>query len=157
MKICTSCKESKNLKEFNRDRKRKDGLSIYCRLCGSVKAKAWVAANKEKHKAACAKWYANNKEARYRTWTKHHYKKNYGISYEDFVELLNKQKGLCAICSDVLVLMGDKSNTKAVMDHCHTTGKIRQVLCSRCNWGLGKFKDSAKLLRLAAAYLEKHH
>ena len=104
-----------------------------------------------------AKWYAKSKHKRHRTWTKHHYKKYYGITYEEYVDIFNKQEGKCAICDVTMDLLGKVYNEKACMDHCHTTGKIREVLCNRCNWGLGKFMDSPDLLRKAASYLEKHN
>ena len=58
------------------------------------------------------------------------------------------QGGLCAIC-------GRKQPEKwLAVDHDHETGVIRGLLCSRCNSGLGQFKDNPDRLRLAADYLE---
>lgn len=53
--------------------------------------------------------------------------------------------GECTIC-------GDKTN-KLVVDHCHTTNRVRGILCSECNLGLGKFKDDPQLLEFARIYL----
>jgi hypothetical protein len=61
-------------------------------------------------------------------------------------ELMEKQNGKCAICSIEL--------DKPVLDHDHTTGYVRAVLCEHCNKGLGHMRDNPELLRLAAAYLE---
>ena len=55
------------------------------------------------------------------------------------------QKGLCAICHTPL--------RKPQTDHCHATGLIRGLLCSRCNRALGRFRDSIALLQASAAYL----
>ena len=50
------------------------------------------------------------------------------------------------------------SNPKAFpfVDHCHTTNKVRGILCAACNFGIGKFKDSTALLYLAIDYLKKN-
>lgn len=56
-----------------------------------------------------------------------------------------KENASCAICS---------STDRLVIDHCHATGVVRGVLCSECNLGVGKFRDSPDLLRNAAHYLE---
>jgi hypothetical protein len=64
-----------------------------------------------------------------------------------------EQNGKCAICSI------HKSNTKydtLCVDHCHQTGKVRQLLCTRCNSGIGHLQDSVTLLRRAVDYLSKH-
>ena len=106
------------------------------------------------------------KNAQMREWTSRnkdkvkHYdlKKNFGISLEQYGEMHEAQCGQCAICSCQGTAFGGdngKSTTLAV-DHDHETGAIRQLLCSRCNQGLGYFKDSVDLLEKASAYLRKH-
>ena len=59
-------------------------------------------------------------------------------------QLLSDQNGLCAIC---------KSSTNLVVDHDHSTGKVRGILCRNCNIGLGMMKDSPDILRAASLYL----
>lgn len=72
----------------------------------------------------------------------------YGISQEQYNALFNEQKGACAICSE-------HPETRCLdVDHKHGTTKVRGLLCSRCNTGLGLFMDSPELLREAAFYLE---
>jgi len=75
----------------------------------------------------------------------------YGISPEEFDELVALQEGQCAICR------GDEPGGKGNwhVDHDHETGRIRGLLCGDCNLGLGKFRDRPDLLELAAAYLRR--
>lgn len=78
-------------------------------------------------------------------------KKNYGLSLEDYMNLYVSQNGRCAICKE-------PENTfkrKLHVDHCHKTGTIRGLLCTRCNPGLGYFQDSLVLLEAACEYLKK--
>lgn len=76
--------------------------------------------------------------------------KNYGITKEEYETKLKAQNYSCYLCKT-------KIGTKALaVDHCHGTGKVRDLLCSPCNQGLGLFKDNPQLLRLAAEYIEKH-
>ena len=78
------------------------------------------------------------------------YKKKYGISIQEYDELLAAQGGCCKICGT------DTPNGQGrfVIDHNHTTGEIRGLLCSTCNTGLGNFFDNPQFLKNAATYLE---
>lgn len=84
-------------------------------------------------------------------------KKMYGITLQEYENLLAKQNGVCAIC-------GGKETTKSndgfprrmPVDHDHATGKIRGLLCTQCNRGLGMFGENRNRLLAAAAYVEKH-
>lgn len=80
-------------------------------------------------------------------------RKNYNIPFEASGPLLEQAaNGNCDICDSKLIL---KKNGYAV-DHCHTTGKIRGVLCAMCNTGIGHFKDNKEFLNKAIIYLEKY-
>lgn len=73
----------------------------------------------------------------------------YGVNEEAFQERLKQQNGCCAICSEPF-------NRTPHIDHNHTTGRMRALLCFRCNTGLGHFKDSIELLQNAQVYLQQH-
>lgn len=81
----------------------------------------------------------------------------FGITLEQYNELLESQNHRCAICNEKenIIHHGTKEVIKLSVDHCHTTKKIRGLLCSRCNFGIGYFKDSIELLGNAIKYLEK--
>lgn len=76
--------------------------------------------------------------------------KTYGLSYEEYHQRLEQQGGGCALCGAVM------KDRHLAVDHCHSSGKVRDILCTACNSGLGHFKDSPELLRRAADYLERH-
>jgi hypothetical protein len=76
--------------------------------------------------------------------------KKYGLTEEEYTVLLISQNNLCAICCK------DKESKRDWhVDHCHTTGKVRGILCHHCNLGLGNFKDNKGYLENAIAYLSK--
>jgi len=83
-------------------------------------------------------------------------KRAYGITWEDYCGMLDAQGGVCAICKDP-----DSGNIrtsgKLFVDHCHSTNKVRGLLCSRCNHGLGHFRDDLQLLVNAMSYLQTHN
>jgi NMD protein affecting ribosome stability and mRNA decay len=111
------------------------------------RAKNWVEENPEKRKAAANKYAKNNPE-RLRN---NALKSQYGITLEEFNRMKSDQQNRCGICGS------EFKNTKHThLDHCHTTGKIRAILCGSCNKGLGHFKDSVLNLLSAARYLIKH-
>lgn len=107
--------------------------------------------------------YANNPELRNRDrenskkWRKNNPRKHknqrlamYGITVDDFEKIFKEQNKSCAICG-----YSDLTNSKffPVVDHCHDTGIVRGLLCMNCNNGLGKFRDSCRLLQNAIEYL----
>lgn len=75
---------------------------------------------------------------------------SYGISEYDYNRILKEQNDVCKICGGV-----SKDGKPLHVDHCHKTGRIRGLLCSLCNLGLGAFRDSSELLILASRYLLK--
>jgi hypothetical protein len=80
------------------------------------------------------------------------YKRRYGITIEQFDQMVADQDGRCAICRE-----GFKPAKKKLavhVDHCHKTQFVRGILCARCNLGLGLFKDSAEFLQKAIDYLK---
>jgi hypothetical protein len=78
--------------------------------------------------------------------------RKYGLTLEARDAMIASQGGRCAICPNVL----DVSKPKGChVDHDHKTGKVRGLLCSGCNLGLGHFRDDPALLRIAASYLER--
>lgn len=83
-----------------------------------------------------------------------HILRQYGITIADFERMRQEQGGCCAVCgrSD----SADKRGYRLHVDHCHATGKVRGLLCSNCNLGIGKFGDKPELLDAALQYVRKH-
>lgn len=83
---------------------------------------------------------------------RHNLKANYGLTPEDYEAMVLAQNNKCAICdSEHLSAYG-----RFHIDHCHTTGKVRGLLCTRCNTGIGMLGDSIGIVTRALAYLTEH-
>lgn len=80
--------------------------------------------------------------------------RTFGISHAEYAELHKKQNGLCAICFKPETATRNGKVKSLAVDHCHDTGKIRGLLCSDCNTGIGKLKESEKILISAIQYLK---
>jgi hypothetical protein len=81
--------------------------------------------------------------------------KRYGITYEQYTEMLESQAEQCAICGSKCA-NNARTSGKLFVDHCHTSGAVRGLLCSKCNHGLGLFNDDIDRLRSAINYLERN-
>ena len=83
-------------------------------------------------------------------------KNRYGITYKHYEYMANQQGDICAICNNEETMISHHSGKvqRLAVDHCHSTGKIRGLLCSKCNTALGGFKDNIDLLKQAIIYLE---
>lgn len=76
--------------------------------------------------------------------------KLYGLSKSDYENMLKSQDFKCEIC-------GTDISSKSHVDHCHETGVVRALLCSRCNQAIGLLGEDLKVLSSAINYIEKHH
>lgn len=137
--------------------------------------KEWQKNNRDKLKKNSRTYYERNKEKvlamqklknqkdpykRYLTNLKSDLKKR-GVTVDEYYTMLKKQKGLCAICKkQESSSPGKKSkwtNTQRLsVDHCHKTKKVRGLLCSNCNRGIGYLKDDIKILSKAISYLKNN-
>jgi len=69
--------------------------------------------------------------------------------------MLFKQDGCCAICGIHHTIIHEKTGKALHVDHCHTTGKVRGLLCFTCNSAIGKFKDNIDIIQSAIIYLKQ--
>lgn len=99
-----------------------------CKVCKRITALAWYHSNLER---------ANDTKLR----------RIYGLTSACLQRMLEEQNNMCAICGTHV--------TRGHVDHCHSTGKVRGILCNHCNIGLGHFKDSPAALQAAIQYLTK--
>ena len=99
------------------------------------------------HRERVTEWGRNNPDRR-----KHYaLKRKFGITLDQYNEILEKQEGKCAICrSD-----GCTTGRRLAVDHCHETGYIRGLLCKNCNLMLGHAKDSNSILETALIYINE--
>ena len=122
-----------------------------CIPCNNAYQREWRAKNPSSAKASADKYKDSPKGKQNNR--KQHLKNTYGLSPDEFEEMLVTQGNRCWICHRQFT--GTNSSTlSACVDHCHGTGKIRGLLCRSCNGALGGFRDNPALLTRAIAYLE---
>ena len=135
MKQCGKCKQSLELGSFGIDRRYNKPRS-YCKKCACLKEKEYRKINPDKIRAS-------------------NIKHTYKVSLDEAYKLMSVSN--CLICSVELTKAKKnvRNKTDQVVDHCHETGKVRGVLCSGCNLGLGHFNDDTNKLENAIKYINK--
>lgn len=116
----------------------------------NAEMKAWRLANPEKVREAQRK--TNARPERKAAVRERHLHQKYGLSSADVEARILAQHGLCAVCNEP----PPAEKPTLHVDHDHTTGKVRGMLCYACNLSIGKMGDSALRLRAAADYLDAH-
>ena len=112
--------------------------------------KEYYEKNKEQIATYVKKYREENKEEITIKKEEYRLKSKYGITLTEKNVLLQKQNNKCKIC------LVEFSNITPNIDHCHTTNKVRGLLCTRCNTGLGQFRDDAETLTKAINYLQEN-
>lgn len=135
MKRCTKCGVTKELELFPRCHAMKDGKHSWCKACHSKKACEW------QRTANPARVKQNKRSSELM--------RVYGLTELDYQQLLDKQSGGCALCGEPCA-----TGKNLAVDHCHTTGRIRGLLCLVCNTALGKLGDTPERLRVVLNYVE---
>lgn len=121
----------------------------------------WNAENKQLKKELKAKWDAANPERRKEHmdrlreknpnyFSDRHLHYTYGITGETYAGMVLEQGNLCAACGTPA---SETQRKKLFVDHCHTTGKIRGLLCQKCNTALGMVEDDVTRLAALISYL----
>lgn len=150
MKSCTGCQQTKPKSDFYKDAVKKDGYKNKCKTCQAAREKAWSESHKASVSAYGREYYRKNKEVYILRARVRSLKKNYNLTLGDYAHMLQSQDFVCAAC---------KTNNPGgkgtfVVDHCHTSGAVRGLLCNKCNLVLGTVKDSSAHLHHLAHYLE---
>jgi hypothetical protein len=149
MKRCTECGIEKDLDCFYRCRTSKGGLRHECKKCHNASVVRCRRKHLEKHRTAHRRWLSANREKAKILNKNTRLKRTYGITIENYNELLCKQDGQCAICGKKLL-----TSKETCIDHNHKTGKIRGFLCIQHNALLGMANDDPKILEQAINYLK---
>lgn len=129
MIVCKTCKQEKPKELFSSLKRRASGILPHCKACHNEKIKKFY----KKHPN-----YSRNSNLL----------KNYGITSDDFDKMLSAQNNTCKVCSGPPMGKG-----RYHVDHCHKTGKIRGLLCHKCNVALGMVQDSKEHLLSLISYL----
>lgn len=179
MKRCPECARDLPPDAFGLNRTLPDGLSFYCRACSRERNRRWYRSHRERlgKKVRDHSWvpegfrwcpaceqavahgdYTRNsrtasgfgsqcKACKASADSAAYFYRRYGLTRNQLTELRAAQGDRCAIC---------RAPGPAHLDHDHAAGLTRELLCQRCNNGLGLFKDDPAVLRAAADYVEKH-
>ena len=124
LRWCNKCADFQPTSAFGVDNAMSDGLATLCRT----------------HKKSLVRPHPNTNRIQ-------NLKQRYGITPDDYAAMFTAQGGACAICKR-------HPENKLAVDHCHTSGKVRGLLCMNCNQALGKFRDDTKIMEAAIAYLQ---
>lgn len=130
MKICSTCKEEKDINSFSKNKSMKDGLHNQCKSCRNSSYKSPEAIKNSRYKT--------------RVWNRWKWS---GFTEEDFNNKLIEQDNKCAIC-------GVENPNHA--DHNHTTKTKRGILCKKCNTGIAYLQENTNVLQNAINYLNHY-
>ena len=108
--------------------------------------------NKARKKANAHATYLRHREKILRKSREARMKRDYGITVAEYDTMLKSQNGVCLICGGE---PGTKRSKRLHVDHCHETGRVRGLLCQKCNHMIGLSGDDPDVLRIAALYLEE--
>ena len=169
MKICSVCGDEKEISLFGYSRPNVHRAN--CKVCQNEYNRQWRSENPDKAKkyiAGQVKYHKayrmENREKRnerLKKWGRENpgkkraqkYRHRYGIDIKDYEDLLLSQESCCAICKSKD--KGRKGAKYFVIDHCHDSGKVRGLLCHKCNVILGYAEDGIDRLQSAIEYLKR--
>lgn len=147
-RVCKTCGVDKAIEEYN-----SAGNGFYrahCRICLAAQQREWRAARPGYSSETHKRWRKRHPEKVLLLNRKWGLRRDFGITPEDYDGMHAAQGGKCAICGET-----EKYRRHLYIDHDHTTGEIRGLLCNRCNSMLGMARDRIHVLMAAIDYLER--
>lgn len=164
MKRCTKCGSTKPLDDFYRMAGMRDGHRNECKACNLAAQAARNRANPQRNRDRVRQWQREHpdrvaeKAAEYRASgrkaisnRKSHLKRRFGLTIEMYDQMLAQQGGVCRLCG-----RPPAPDRSLHVDHDHSTGRVRSLLCFTCNNALGDFEDDPVRLMAAASYVAEH-
>lgn len=151
---CRKCGETKPGTEFALDRNKPCGRATdRCKACTAEYGRWYRAEHPERVRQSRTKSYAKNAT----TARTYRLKKLYGMTRAEYEAMHAAQEGRCAICNREETGLSNKADRARGLsvDHCHDSGRIRGLLCGRCNSAIGLLNHDGDLLRSAIAYLNR--
>jgi hypothetical protein len=133
--LCNYCNAEKPAAAFSKRGLAWTAKRSMCRECFAIRYKKYNKKHRDKDPIYCGE----------RDW-RGHIRRTFNLTFDDYCNMLESQGGGCAICGTWELHLA--------VDHCHTTGIVRGLLCRNCNHGIGNFKDSPERLASAIAYLQ---
>ena len=149
-RICTVCKIEKSLSEYHNAPKVKiDGKDSQCKQCKAKKGKEYLKSlpagvHRSRRKKYSGEYALNM-----------NYKRFFGLNLEIVRKMWEEQDRKCASCSKEINLGGKDRAMKSNLDHNHTTGKVRGLICNMCNLQVGVLENTKKMKNLIQ-YLKKY-
>jgi hypothetical protein len=136
---CSKCRQAKGVSEFPVNSYERDTLRSHCQDCVNE-----------------AQVIRRRRPAQLLNVRKVHLRDRFGITLEHYDSLLASQNDVCAICNGPETAKRNGVIRRLSVDHNHSTGAVRGLLCQKCNSGIGYFRESAELLKAAITYLQTH-
>lgn len=158
MKTCNFCSIEQEDDQF----RTKGGRQ--CRLCRNKKHLEYGEKYRESAKGKIAR-LREYERGRAKGWNIEYLQrgrdkklKKYGLTQDDYRQMLAKQKGACAICGnpETALKVSSEGTLHLAVDHNHTTGEVRELLCRKCNLGISVFEENVEYIANAISYIEKH-
>jgi hypothetical protein len=153
-KKCGKCGRTLPTSDFHVRRRKgcRDSLQSWCKACQLERHNAWKEKNRERYLASRRRrrrdrLEAGSQEVRRQILCK------YGLTLEQYSEMLAKQGGCCAICGLPERARNQHGQLSLSVDHSHTSGRVRGLLCRSCNTILGMAKENAGVLERAIDYI----
>ena len=143
-RVCTRCKQIKALDDFGVCKNAKNGHASYCKVCSAKAKRDYYATMPPGYQLEVAR--------------KSFLKRKYGMTLESYQALWDAQKGLCAVCGKPETVSKFDNGTidSLSVDHDHVTGKVRGLLCGRCNTSLGLLYENEIIIQSLLDYIRTH-
>jgi uncharacterized Zn finger protein len=142
-KVCRKCGTEKPVSEFHKNRaERADGLQTSCKECSKTTTYNYRHSEKGHVRVVTSRFKSALKK--------------YALTETGYNAMLAAQNYVCAICGQPERHIVRGATKRLAVDHCHTTGKVRGLLCAHCNQAIGRLNDDPELIRKAADYVERH-
>ena len=154
VKCCSHCKVIKPLTEFHVNKSLKDGKSRWCKVCGNKKSKYYSSQPGAKAKTKAYNKIYNQSLQGILARRKGRLKGYYGITLTQYENMWGQQAGLCAICGKPETFQNQYGLVNLSVDHCHKTGKVRSLLCHKCNATIGMVDEDIDVLEKMIKYLK---